>query len=232
MPQTLLSPLLIAHVQELYNESVKALLDNRYHREGINGFTLHAFPGYVLAIASIEAFLNETFFSGGFREFLSTTALWRLDQEWLEKLDLRHKLILVPHLLFGKTIGSGSALYRDFKILNSLRNDVVHYKADTEPKTYLKELDKQRVTFRKTDSGFPDYSWQDKVASSECLRWAHNTACKTVHALNALIPEPLSYSVSFVVMSFRVTPASLARRWLIDHHIDPHTSNDARLPSG
>ena len=56
---------------------------------------------------------------------------------------------------------------------------------------YVKVLAQRGIALTACPKG-ADYAWVHKLSSSEGIRWAHNTACKTVQALVSLIPDDKS----------------------------------------
>ena len=114
------------------------------------------------------------------KALLPEAALWKLDQAWVEKLELRAKLVLVPHLLFGKTFDRGQRPYQDLSLLVRVRNEFVHYKmSDLAPK-FVGELQAKGVALRapRAREG-ADYIWLHQLCSTEGIRWAHNAMVAT-----------------------------------------------------
>lgn len=67
-------------------------------------------------VASVEAFVNEVFLGSMAQSFMRGSPLWSLSEDWLEKVELREKLILVPQLLFGQSLLRGEQPYQHLKV--------------------------------------------------------------------------------------------------------------------
>jgi hypothetical protein len=114
----------------------------------------------------------------------------QLPPDAAEKLDLRLKLILFPQFAFGRTLPKDEKPYQDMQLLVMLRNELVHYKMNTKPPKFIKQLAQRGIAVRvplEQESGGP-HAWADRVSTLEGIRWANNTACETVLALLALAP--------------------------------------------
>jgi len=162
-------------------------------RDGINGSTRYALPSFIITVAAVEAFLNESFLSSLGDRLLKGTGLDIVSREWIEERDLLTKLVLVPYLANTKTLGQAEHPYQDMKLLVRLRNDLVHYKMGGRPH-YVRDLAQRgiavRVSATEEEAGGGPMPWVDRVSTSEGIRWAYNTACATVHAEVALMPPP------------------------------------------
>lgn len=66
------------------------------------------------------------------------SVLWRLESDWLEKMDIMTKLIVIPQLLFNETFSKDRQPYQDMLILNKVRNYFVHYKMNQSNLDHLK----------------------------------------------------------------------------------------------
>ena len=172
---------LIYHVRQLYEASLNYLASKHGVRYGINGYTDHALPAYVMAVAAVEAYVNEAFLSDLSRMVFKESALWELPTDWIEKLDLPIKLVLVPYYLFGKSFARDRQPYQDMILLIRVRNIFVHYKMTSTPPGFLQALDDRRISLvaPQVPTG-GDFAWAHKLSSSEGIRWAHNTACNIV----------------------------------------------------
>ena len=89
------------NIEMLYEAALSQLVSMNAIREGINCHTMHAAPALISAVAAIEAFINEIAFGSPVRLYFKDAPLWSLDQDWLEQIDVRAKLVIVPQLLFG-----------------------------------------------------------------------------------------------------------------------------------
>jgi hypothetical protein len=153
-----------------------------------NPHARHALPAYILAVAAIEALINETLLGMVSRSLLSSSALWELDREWLQDLEIRRKLVFVPKLLLGTTLDKGKQPFQDFALLTSIRNALVHYKMSASVPKAVEQLAQRGivVTAPRADATC-DYTWPDKLKCLGGIRWAHDTACAVARGLESLI---------------------------------------------
>jgi hypothetical protein len=101
------------------------------------------------------------------------------------------KLILFPQFAFGQTLPKGEQPYQDMDLLVKLRNELVHYKMNTKPPTFIKQLAQRKIAMgvpAEEESGGL-HPWADRVSTLEGIKWAHNTACAIVMAVLALAPS-------------------------------------------
>jgi hypothetical protein len=208
-------------VQALYELAIRQVLRGNVARHGINWYTDHAPPAYVMAVAAVEAFLNEMMLSDSARGCEPDSVLWKFERTWIDRLDLGNKLLLVPELLFGRVLDSGRQPYQDMALLIRVRNDFVHYKMADRPPNYVAVLDERRVALR--SPGQTDYDWLHKLCSSEGIRWANNTMAATATALFDLIPEDhfLASTFSGLCTNFAHIPPDVPRQRLREAGWDP-----------
>lgn len=182
---------LIAHVRLLYHmakEKVQSM--DSIAAKDVYGAHLAQFaiPAFIVAVASVESFLNEVFLS----DFaLINFAESKLPADSAEKLELGLKLILLPHFAFGKTLHKDEPPYQDMALLIQLRNELVHYKMRVKPPKLVKDLAQRKIAVpvpHDQEKGGP-IPWADRVCTLEGIRWAHNTVCSTVDALVNLAPN-------------------------------------------
>ncbi len=218
---------LIHHVKQLYETSLKYLASKRGVRYGINGYTDHALPAYILAVAAVEAYVNESFLSNLSRTVFKDSPLWELQTDWVEKLELPVKLVLVPYYLFGKSFARDRQPYQDMMLLIRVRNIFVHYKMTSTPAKFLRALDDRRISLVAPQAPTGgDFAWAHKLSSSEGIRWAYNTACNTVQALADFIPKDKADFGTFgLASSFAAIPESYPREWLTQVGIDPDSNH-------
>jgi len=200
----------VGNVRMLYELALGQMVGGRVVRDGINCFTNHAPPAYVSAVAAIEAYVNEISFASMTRVLIPDSPLWTLDLEWLEKLDLKLKLTLVPQLLFGKSLRNDTQPYQDMVLLIKIRNDLIHYKMKAKVPSYVADLSQRGIAIR-SNAAEVDYLWVHKISSSEGIRWAHNTMCRTAQALFALMPENLRGPFAGLAGNFVEIDETLAR---------------------
>jgi hypothetical protein len=181
---------LIAHVRIAFYRGLHQAIASLSGRDGINAYTpVDAFPAYITAVASVEAFLHEQLCSPWTRSMFPGSSLWRIP---IDTLDIRTKIILVPQLLFGISFDTSAQPAQDFMLLVKVRNDLVHYKMQQKAPKYLADLSQRRIALTSdlVHTGGLDYAWPHKLSSTEGIRWAHNTACKVIHKLVEFIPAP------------------------------------------
>jgi hypothetical protein len=212
---------LIHQVRKLYKSDLERIAEGGVTRQGTNGYAAHAPTAYIISVASVEAFLNEILLSDVSKSIFNDSPLWNLSKNSIDRLELGVKLILIPQLLFAKTFSRGEQPYQDMALLIRIRNDFVHYKMQSKPPKYLKVLEDQRIALR--GEGF---IWVTKLSSSECIKWAHNTACKVVEKLISFVPDGyVKSSAEFFKQNFIQISNSSVRQWFITKGIDPD-SND------
>jgi len=195
-----ISPDLVYSVRSMLRLSLDLARTGSVRRIGINSYSPHAFAAYVACVASIEAFINETFLSWQCRSSYESAALWDIPTETLEKADLLLKLVLVPQLLFGQKFERGKQPFQDFALLCRVRNDVVHFKMQFQEPKYVRALcDRKIALVEEPDEEGP---WPHKLSSSEGIRWAHNTACAVARQLVSFIPQDQRNSLGRLATNF------------------------------
>ena len=210
--------------------AIEDIAESTRMRNGINGHTVHGLPAYIIAVAAIEAFVNEVFLeNSAAKSIFPQSPLWNLPQEWLDKTDLRIKLILVPQLLLGKSFSRGTQPYQGIAQLIKVRNDLVHYKVPSRSPKYVKDFVQRGIALAShlTDKR-QDYGWPDKLSTSEGIRWAHNTACKAVDALVSFMPEihrDMMLLTPTRLKAFSPISDDEARNFCIEHGIDPDSES-------
>ncbi len=191
---------LIAHVRALHKMAADKIIS------GATDLAPFAIPAYIVAVAAVEAFVNEAFLS----EFASRTLRDDvLPTDFAEKLDLGLKLILLPHLAFGRALSKDKQPYQDMAQLIRLRNELVHYKMGAEPPRPVRDLAQRGIAVRvppeQEESGGP-HPWADRVSTLEGIRWANNTACAVVSALVNLIPPEKQHPLVALAINFQPIP--------------------------
>jgi hypothetical protein len=152
-------------------------------------YTQYAIPAYVMAAAAVESFVNEMFLSGFAKMALGDTVVDDVPE--LERLDLLAKIVVVPQLIFGKTLARGEQPYSDMVILAKLRNEVAHYKMKYKPPSFVRTLAQRGIAVRvppEQEDGGP-HPWANRVSTIQGIMWAHDTMCATARALVSLAPE-------------------------------------------
>jgi hypothetical protein len=190
---------LIAHVRFLY-----IMAKDRISINQTGDLVPIAVPSYILAVAAVEAFVNEMFLS----DFGSRVLGKDLLPGDFEKLELRMKLIELPARVFGRTLSKGEQPYQDMDLLVELRNELVHYKMQTKPPKIIKQLAQNKIAVRvpaeEEQLGGPN-PWTRRVGTLEGIRWANNTACKIVVALLNLAP-PEKQDLVGLAHNFQLIP--------------------------
>lgn len=176
------------HAKSIFWNAIDTAKHDHVSREEINVFTHDASPAYICCVAAVEAFVNEIFFGLPTFQKLKESPLSSINPNWLERLELKHKLILFPQLLVGDTFDRGAQPYHDMSILIRLRNVLVHYKMDNAAPPYIQDLEARGYTIQPNKEG-ADYIWVHKISCTEGIRWAINTSAKSVHSLVDFIRE-------------------------------------------
>ncbi len=186
---------LIENVRALYQLAVREISRGRVSQHGLNAYTDYALSSYILCVAAVEAFVNEALLSDQVAWITGGSALWRLRREWLERLELRDKLILVTQLLFGEALDPGKQPLQDFVLLLKVRNEVVHYKRGAPPKFINEFVARGLALSARFREEHPDaplaQPWAWDLQCTEGIRWAHNTACRIAQDLAARVPAEL-----------------------------------------
>lgn len=190
---------LIAHVRALHKMAADKI------DRGDTDLSPLAIPAYIVAVASVEAFVNDVFLS----KFASMILGEGLLPAESDKLDLALKLILLPHLAFGRTLSKDMQPYQDMALLIRLRNELVHYKMGAKPPKTVKELAQRGIAIpippKQEESGGP-HPWAYRVSTLDGIRWANNTACATVCALVGLFPSGKQPPVAALAANFQPIP--------------------------
>ena len=199
---------LIAHVKQLYSMAQKKVARGGGKTSGaMHGALLAPFaiPAYIVAVASVESFVNEFFLS----KFASLTlGEGLLPADSAEKLKLGLKLILFPHMAFGRTLAKDKPPYQHMVLLIRLRNELVHYKMEEKPPKVVKVLAQMGIAAPVApdqEAGGP-LPWADRVSTLEGIRWAHDVSCKTVAALLDLMPDEKRKKLDSLRNNFREIP--------------------------
>jgi hypothetical protein len=225
---TTISGSLIYHVRLHYEQALNQIISGNVVRYGINGYTDHSIPSYILSVATVEAFINEAFLSQWSKLISKDSPLWNLSKEYLEKLELPNKLIIVPELLFQKSFLRNKEPYQDMAILIKIRNLFVHYKMTYESPKFIKTLDEKGITLKsnKKDDRV-DFAWTHKLSSSEGIRWAHNTACNVIQTLASYAPEDRLQNdpILYLAKQFTIIPYEYPLEWFKKNGIDPRSSH-------
>lgn len=219
----------IYHVRSILQLSLDDVKTGKGVRQGINGYSIHALPAYVSAVAAVEAFINEALLSQLPKMVMKDSPLWNLPADWLEeRLEIRIKLVLVSQLLFGKSFKRNAQPYQDMDLLVQIRNDLVHYKMGRQIPNYLGPLDNRGITLRskgKVKESGADFAWPHKLSCTEGVRWAHNTVCKTVAALLSFATNDCRKMMKHVASNFRPISKAEVIKWYKDQGIDPTSSH-------
>jgi hypothetical protein len=237
MATATLSHEFIINVRLLYKNSLTQLVSGKVIRQGINCHTNHAAPALVSAVAAVEVFINELAFGSLAMAVLPNSPLWTLQKTWLQELEVRAKLVIIPFLLFGRTFERDRQPFQDFTLLVKARNEVVHYKMDNKVPVYLKSLQDRNIALMSPE-GYPQLVWIHALCCSEMIRWANNTATLTAQSLVDFMPEENKpFLFSQLAQNFIEIPDSVPTDCLTSAGIDPgsndpepHPGTGIRLP--
>jgi len=185
-----ISGTLVATVRTLYDLGCRQALTGKVLRKGVNNYTDYALAAYITAVAAVEAFVNEALLGGPAQVLTRGSAIWSLRREWLDKLELRDKMILLTQLLFGYSLDPSRQPLQDFVLLLKVRNQVVHYRTGPPPK-FLKEFITRDIALdSQTKKAHPELAQvlAFDMGCTEGIRWAHNASSRIVHDLVSSIP--------------------------------------------
>jgi len=232
MASATLSHDFIINVRLLYENSLTQLLSRKVVRQGINCHTMHAAPALVSAVAAVEVFLNELVFGSPAKAVLAQSPLWMLQRTWLQELEIRAKLVIVPFLLFGQTFQRDGQPFQDFSLLVKARNDVVHYKMEEQGPAYLKSLQDRRIALSSPE-GYPKMVWIHALCCSEVIRWANNIATGIAQSLVGFMPEESRpFLFAKLAENFVEIHDSVPAERLTQHGIDPASDYPPQEPGG
>lgn len=215
---------LIGHVRKILDESLIDSLSGKAARHGTNAATLHGLSAYILAAASIEAVMNESFLGGMTTSLYKECAIWKMGNDWLKSLELTKKLLLVPQMLFGATFEVGSQPYQDFCLLVRIRNDLLHYKMGYDIPKYVRHLTERGIALTACNREGADYAWPHKLSCTHGILWAHNTACHVASKLESLIPEDKRSVVFPLSENYKRIPESFLEQFYA------HAAKQAKKP--
>src|SRR5262245_4308663 len=119
-----MSSTFIGHLRRLLDQ---ALLDagkgkGGYERQGNNFYASDGAVAYLTAVAAVEAFVNEYLLSDFAQQFVVGPTSPIVSRRWLEYVEVGTKILLLPQLMFGKSLRQDEQPYQDFSLLNSVRN--------------------------------------------------------------------------------------------------------------
>ena len=226
MATSAISCALIHQVKRMYLMSLDDALNGNSVRHGINSFAVDGIAAYIIAAASVEAFINETFLTLFPRAQFKDSPLWNMPTDWLEKVELSAKLILIPQLLFEKTFRQNEQPYQDMSLLIRIRNDMIHFKMHIKPPKYISHLSERGIALVASDfkENGADYAWPHKLSCSEGIRWANNTAYLTIQKLTEFVDSSYKESVLRTASNFVMISDSFVSDWYMRHGIDPESS--------
>lgn len=123
-------------------------------------------------------------------------------------MELRDKLLLIPHVAFGRSLDPGNQPHQDMSLLIQLRHELVHYKMGAKPPKAVRDLAQRGIAYSvppEEEQGGP-HPWAHRICTLEGIKWAHNTACATAVALLDLIPDKDRWRVDSFRQNFRALP--------------------------
>jgi hypothetical protein len=184
MAATNISVDLILRVREFYTMAYQEItLDQRKQVTPTNGITDYAIPSYILAVAAVEAFMNEAFLAIGLG-FLKDSSFAKLSTEerlQFQKANLGEKLIKLPALAFDQEVfNRGRQPFQDMNHLINVRDSFVHYKMgfEAEYQGAFEYLRKKGIALN-APSG-PSNFWVSDLSTFEGIRWAHDTVLRII----------------------------------------------------
>jgi len=215
---------LLGNCRDSFYRALPYVLTNNGVRFGVNGYAPHLLPAYISAVASIEAFVNESLLSPMTLLPLKDSPFRKLGTDWLDKIDLRQKVLVIPELLFGWTFDSSAQPYQDFCLLVKVRNDLTHYAFSQTNPRYVRSL-KERGIFLYHDlerNSKIENPWAQDASCTEGIRWAHNVVCDI--ATKIIENAKDSASIAWNLANFTRIPDTYVPNFLRTNGIDP-TSN-------
>jgi hypothetical protein len=183
IPTTAISTGLLAYLKEQYRAALMVMVNDKDYHEGINGYTEHAIPAYIIAVTTVETFVNEMLLGPVgqmFSQKPESEGFWKA----LEAASLADKLIFAPEFHFGRTFLTDEQPYQDMNLLIKLRNFLVHYKMDFDFPKPVKDLQQRGIALNNLSD-----SWTSCISTTEGIRWAHNTVCETLKKIISFADE-------------------------------------------
>jgi len=139
--------------------------------------TVHVISSIVMAVSSLEAFINEVFLNANIYLPSHQKAIKKRWTRWEQKKVLE-KFQLAMRLQAKARMDSGLAIYQNVDTLILMRNAVVHFKPEWSYEKKIQKKVEQRIDkkfplcpFAHGDSIFPD-----RCMSYGCARWCVKTA--------------------------------------------------------
>ncbi len=220
---TTISGTLISHARNMYFQSLESYFQEISFTEITNIDTHLSLPAFITSVASIEAWLNEVFLNKLSKSLLKDSSLWIFSNNWIEKVELGNKILLIPQLLFNKTLNKRSHPYQDMAMLIKVRNEIVHYKMSPTPPKFVNEFRNRGISPApiKHEGKVLCGPWIYDITTSEAIRWAHNTVCATVEELISLIPEDVKQRLPLLKQSsaFKAISTEEVYKWFSDRNI-------------
>jgi hypothetical protein len=94
-PTTAISTSLLAYLKEQYRAALMVMVNDKNYQGGINGYSEHAIPAYIIAVTTVETFVNEMLL-GPIGQMFSTRSKSEGFWKALEAASLADKLIDLP----------------------------------------------------------------------------------------------------------------------------------------
>jgi hypothetical protein len=215
---TSISTEFIKHVRELYTMACQEISSGKYSQANSNAHTDYGAPAYILAVAAVEAFVNEMLLRIG-PVFLKGTQLEGLSQTEIEqhlRSNLGDKLIEVPELAFGEPVFTrGTQPYQDMAYLIKIRDSFVHYKMGDEAEY---ENAYQYLVQKKIALSTPERFWAYELSTLEGIRWAHNTVITIIEKIMDTAVKTNRHAVLITMRTqsayfFQLIPAPHGKNW-------------------
>jgi hypothetical protein len=181
----------IWHVRFIFEKALDDLLKKGQTSRPRSTSGALALPTYLVAVAAVEAAMNELFLSDSPQLTWGITPPENYDPSKLERLPPIKKLLKLPKLFFGRTLKPRESPIREMWALVNVRNGLGHYKFAMKPPPGVRLMAQQGAAARvppEQEDGGP-HPWADRVSTLEGILWAHDTACRTVRAVVAFAPQ-------------------------------------------
>ncbi|MBI1825686.1 MAG: hypothetical protein HY287_08795 [Planctomycetes bacterium] len=168
-----------------------------------NHFAHEAPIAYILAVVTLEAYVNE--FKSTCRRSLPGTR----DRRAKKKNSTSSKLVeeyrnVTEHFGFN-TFDADARLFEDFQVLVDLRDELVHYHmADYHGSRLEKHTERLKaVGALLWEDPTNDKSWLDNISTFRGTLWAANTMSAIIESFSKTFAEAQGKSLPFVTLEYR-----------------------------
>ncbi len=210
-----------AHVGRCYEMGVQEQAGQARARAGLNGSCDVGVAAYPVAVAAWDALLSEVFLSptsGAGRG----SDLASIPVEEVHSWPVLDRTFRLPKLALGTTFAKGHQPYQDLRDLVAVRNSLVHFSFDSEPRaaSEIRRLSKRGIFLAVPRSRASDYAWPAKVSCTEGIRWTINTLAAAAREIERMADGS---SLNHVSLCANFQPLSLeeARAIFLKYDVDP-----------